>query len=943
MRIKKYSEYHRIFESDGNALTSHNLFFTEAISAIGMLLEAAVSANDKESKEIYSIYDSLIGKLSTLKGSASDLRDAWKNMSSTADKIKSYIRMPKNKDADGIKKEIEALKASHDKGDMPDAIFNKEREKLRKKWMEAIGDVGDSANFPIYERIGEKLITAIDVFKKGGESLIKKLEKDGDVEAAVYAMSNRTKEKAAVKKQNAGDKASDIISKEKEEMDAEEIKKEKERGWERGGGKSEVKGKVKDDGESRIGKKTNENLIKDVKDKVKDFFGGKDKNGGALSDAASSILISQATGIRAALTSMKREIDNVISYASTLGAAKGNSAKSSASSIIAFYDKAYEYVTKIDDVIEAKKDDLEKVKKELKNIEDDLKDKIKSGGELEKWKEEVMKSSEEGMIGVSSLEKGQDLVTDAKKDMQIVIGKAYVQQKITDMEPASYLKALSGSEKGGSKGSSGSSSKSTDKSTNKKSNMKYKTFPPNPKDSDKDAITEYQTRLETLGYLKKGSYKKGVYDEPTKKATKLAQLCIMKLAHKNYNFSSEKDFRGYQLDLATYVENRADVVKKLAGDSAGSPSAYEAPESVTADKEYKTLKKGDKGEEVKEIQQKLIDLGLLKISKPTGNYAEKTTAAVKAFQTKNGISPANGVLDSKTRKKLMGDDSGSESDGDEGSSASTGSDASISTDSGSSSSSDDGSSSSSSSGSSSSGSSSSGSGSSSSGSSKGGTVLKTGSKGKSVREVQQKLMDLGLLKGITKPTGNYAEKTTAAVKAFQEANGISPANGELDSATKDKLMSANKASTVDNKSGTKTTSGSVKNESAEEIAKSIMIELGGLTENEKGVYEIFKTKIKSKGIYNSVKSAWESWNPAVGFIRGINRGRSRKKSVKEFVKEITEYDAWVKKNKLEKKSTSKKLGFEEAFKYYFNAAECYKLSSFLPSGVPKIEKPGIKK
>jgi hypothetical protein len=122
-----------------------------------------------------------------------------------------------------------------------------------------------------------------------------------------------------------------------------------------------------------------------------------------------------------------------------------------------------------------------------------------------------------------------------------------------------------------------------------------------------------------------------------------------------------------------------------------------------------------------------------------------------------------------------------------------------------------------------------------------------------------------------------------------------------------------------------------------------MIELGGLTENEKGVYEIFKTKIKSKGIYNSVKSAWESWNPAVGFIRSINRGLSRKKSVKEFVKEITEYNAWVKKNKLEKKSTSKKLGFEEAFKYYFNAAQCAKLSSFLPSGVPKIEKPGIKK
>jgi N-acetyl-anhydromuramyl-L-alanine amidase AmpD len=41
---------------------------------------------------------------------------------------------------------------------------------------------------------------------------------------------------------------------------------------------------------------------------------------------------------------------------------------------------------------------------------------------------------------------------------------------------------------------------------------------------------------------------------------------------------------------------------------------------------------GAKGEEVKTIQQKLIDLGFLKISAPTGNYQEQTKKAVEAFQ-----------------------------------------------------------------------------------------------------------------------------------------------------------------------------------------------------------------------------------------------------------------------------------------------------------------------
>jgi peptidoglycan hydrolase-like protein with peptidoglycan-binding domain len=63
---------------------------------------------------------------------------------------------------------------------------------------------------------------------------------------------------------------------------------------------------------------------------------------------------------------------------------------------------------------------------------------------------------------------------------------------------------------------------------------------------------------------------------------------------------------------------------------------------------------GSKGEEVKKIQQKLIDLGLLTITNPTGVFGEKTKAAVEEFQRKNPPLTADGVVGSRTYPKLMG-------------------------------------------------------------------------------------------------------------------------------------------------------------------------------------------------------------------------------------------------------------------------------------------------
>jgi len=65
---------------------------------------------------------------------------------------------------------------------------------------------------------------------------------------------------------------------------------------------------------------------------------------------------------------------------------------------------------------------------------------------------------------------------------------------------------------------------------------------------------------------------------------------------------------------------------------------------------------GAKGEEVKTIQKKLIDLGFLKISAPTGNYQEQTKKAVEAFQKSKGFTgkDVDGIVGPKTSKVLFG-------------------------------------------------------------------------------------------------------------------------------------------------------------------------------------------------------------------------------------------------------------------------------------------------
>ncbi len=174
-----------------------------------------------------------------------------------------------------------------------------------------------------------------------------------------------------------------------------------------------------------------------------------------------------------------------------------------------------------------------------------------------------------------------------------------------------------------------------------------------------------------------------------------------------------------------------------------------------------TLKSGASGAAVKQLQQRLKELGYYTGS-VDGSYGAGTANAVRDFQAANGLS-ADGVAGAKTQEAMYSYYATPKK----------------------------------SSGTSSSSSSSSSSGSSSSTTTKGKTdiYLKLGSTGAQVKIMQNRLIALGYLSGTA--DGTFAETTEAAVYAFQKRNSIY-ADGVAGPTTLTKLYSssAKKASSV---------------------------------------------------------------------------------------------------------------------------------------------------
>ncbi len=140
------------------------------------------------------------------------------------------------------------------------------------------------------------------------------------------------------------------------------------------------------------------------------------------------------------------------------------------------------------------------------------------------------------------------------------------------------------------------------------------------------------------------------------------------------------------------------------------PEATKKPES-----EYKELKPGDSGKAVKKLQQRLKDLGYF-TGNVAGNYKEKTTQAVKDFQTAIGVEEPDGIATAELQEKLFAEDAPKKENVVAY------------------------------------------------------TELKYGDTGAEVKNLQKRLKELGYFEGNI--GGNYLEKTQNAVELFQSAAGL---------------------------------------------------------------------------------------------------------------------------------------------------------------------------
>ncbi|WP_266948928.1 L,D-transpeptidase family protein [Streptomyces sp. NBC_01551] len=89
-----------------------------------------------------------------------------------------------------------------------------------------------------------------------------------------------------------------------------------------------------------------------------------------------------------------------------------------------------------------------------------------------------------------------------------------------------------------------------------------------------------------------------------------------------------------------------------ASPSASASASVSAPPSPSAPPAVKAIMaNGDESEQVRELQARLRQLKLMSVA-PTGFYGSKTTAAVKSFQSKHGLT-ATGSVDAATWKKIQ--------------------------------------------------------------------------------------------------------------------------------------------------------------------------------------------------------------------------------------------------------------------------------------------------
>lgn len=230
-------------------------------------------------------------------------------------------------------------------------------------------------------------------------------------------------------------------------------------------------------------------------------------------------------------------------------------------------------------------------------------------------------------------------------------------------------------------------------------NKIYEEEPVKESDTKKDDDSE----ISSTGYvvLREGS---------TGDAVRKLQQTLKQLGY--YSGSVDGSF-GSGTTSAVQAFQRAN---DLRVDGAAGPATQRALYGTSSSITYATLREGDTGSAVKNLQYALYELGYYD-GKLDSTYGSTTSDAVRAFQIQNSISPVDGIAGNKTLQMLYS------------SSAKAAAAATTEYE-----------------------------------------TLREGSRGSAVVEMQECLAQLGYLADVT---GVYDSATVSAVKAFQRNNGLS--------------------------------------------------------------------------------------------------------------------------------------------------------------------------
>ena len=244
-----------------------------------------------------------------------------------------------------------------------------------------------------------------------------------------------------------------------------------------------------------------------------------------------------------------------------------------------------------------------------------------------------------------------------------------------------------------------------------------------------EAVRSVQRRLKELGFYKGSA--DGDFGPATEEAVKEFQRANGlsadgKVGKKTLEKMNGKNAVSYKQAHATLAPK---TTAKATAKATARPKATATP-NLTKDY-YLTV--GSRGKKVETLQRRLIELGWLS-GKVSGTYDEMTAAAVSAFQKKTSGLWEDGIAGPDTLRALY----------------------------------------------------SSGAARTSRPAAKDRETLEMGSEGSAVRELQQKLKDLGYLSGSV--DGSFGVATQAAVIAFQKNNNLT-ADGKAGTATLNKLYS----------------------------------------------------------------------------------------------------------------------------------------------------------